>query len=310
MMYKTNFDFIVEKAHATAEPVRVAIAGADAENILLGAFQAQTEGFAEPILLGNKERIIAKLKDLSLFARQYTIIEVSDEENVVQAAIDLIKEGKADALMRGNVQTRDFLMPILDKDNALIEKGRLLSHITFLKIPDYPRILAVSDVTVVVEPNMSQRKQIIKNMVHTLQALGYERPNIALMTLIEKPTFHMKDTVEAQTIVREHTERPIADCELVGPIAYDLIISKEAARLKGFDCDLCGSFDGIITPNLLTGNTLVKAMQIHGHASSCGILVGANIPIAITSRSDPQEQSYLSLAACAALKNTSVEWKL
>ncbi|MCD8333054.1 MAG: hypothetical protein LUB60_02820, partial [Clostridiales bacterium] len=150
----------------------------------------------------------------------------------------------------------------------------------------------------------------IKNMVHTLQALGYDHPHIALMTLIEKPAFHMKDTVEAQTIVREHTERPIADCELVGPIAYDLIISKEAARLKGFDCDLCGSFDGIITPNLLTGNTLVKAMQIHGHASSCGILVGANIPIAITSRSDPQEQSYLSLAACAALKKTSVEWKL
>ncbi|MCD8231054.1 MAG: hypothetical protein LUD14_04395 [Clostridiales bacterium] len=192
----------------------------------------------------------------------------------------------------------------------MIASGRLLSHITLLKLPEYKRILAVSDVTVVVEPNMTQRKKIIQNMVNTLKALGYEHPNIAMMTLVEKPSFHMKDTVEAQTIAKEHREHPIADCELVGPIAYDLIISKEAARLKNFDCDLCGEFDGIITPNLLTGNTLVKAMQIHGHASSCGILVGANIPIAITSRSDPQEQSYLSLAACAALQKTSVEWKL
>ncbi|MCC8152450.1 MAG: hypothetical protein LIO96_13675 [Lachnospiraceae bacterium] len=309
-MYKTNFDFIVEKARASVTPVRVVIAGAEAENILLGAFQAEAEGFAKLILLGNENQIITMLKDLSLFSREYTIVNVPEEQNVVQAAIDLIKEGKADMLMRGNVQTRDFLMPILDRKNNLIEKGRLLSHITFLKIPEYRRILAVSDVTVIVEPNMNQRKKIVQNMVGTLTALGYEHPNIALMTLIEKPAFHMKDTVEAQTIVREHREHPIADCELVGPIAYDLIISKEAARLKGFDCDLCGEFDGIITPNLLTGNTLVKAMQIHGHASSCGVLVGANIPIAIISRSDPKEQSYLSLAACAALQKTAVEWSL
>ncbi|MCD8218348.1 MAG: hypothetical protein LUD01_10015 [Clostridiales bacterium] len=290
--------------------MRVAIAGAEAENILLGAFQAEAEGFAKLILLGNENQIITILKDLSLFSREYTIVNVPEDQSVVQAAIDLIKEGKADMLMRGNVQTRDFLMPILDRKNNLIENGRLLSHITFLKIPEYRRILAVSDVTVIVEPNMNQRKKIVQNMVSTLTALGYEHPNIALMTLIEKPAFHMKDTVEAQTIVREHKEHPIADCELVGPIAYDLIISKEAARLKGFDCDLCGEFDGIITPNLLTGNTLVKAMQIHGHASSCGVLVGANIPIAITSRSDPKEQSYLSLAACAALQKTAVEWSL
>ncbi len=307
-MFKTNFDFIVDKARAVARPIRVAIAGAEAENILLGAFQAESEGFAKLVLLGNKEHIIKMLKDLSLYSREYTIVDVPADTSVVQAAIDLIKDGKADMLMRGNVQTRDYLMPILDKSNALIEEGRILSHITFLKLPEYRRVLAVSDVTVIVEPNMGQRKKIIKNMVNTLKALGYERPNLALMTLIEKPAFHMKDTVEAQTIVREHNNHPIADCELVGPIAYDLIISKEAARLKGFDCDLCGEFDGIITPNLLTGNTLVKAMQIHGHASSCGVLVGAKIPIAITSRSDAKEQSYLSLAACAALQTTTVAW--
>ncbi|MCD8231025.1 MAG: hypothetical protein LUD14_04245 [Clostridiales bacterium] len=112
-MYKTNFDFIVEKARAASNPIRVVIAGADVENILLGAFQAEAEGFAKLILLGNEGRITTMLKDLSLFARKYTIVNIPDDQNVTQAAIDLIKEGKADVLMRGNVQTRDFLMPIL-----------------------------------------------------------------------------------------------------------------------------------------------------------------------------------------------------
>ena len=305
-MYKTNFDFVVEKAKA-GKPIRVAVAGADAENILLGAFQAEAEGFAELILVGNEAKIVEMLKNLSLRARKYTIVNVEEGKNVVQAAIDLIKEGKADVLMRGNTQTRDFLLPILDKENGLIRKDKLLTQITMMKMPDYDRILAISDVTIIPEPDINQRKHVIKNMAGTFKALGYEHPNIALLSLVEKPTFHMQDTVVAQQIVMDHHEKPIADCELVGPIAYDLIISKEAARLKSYDCPLCGEFDGIVTPSLLAGNLLVKVLQMHGRASSCGVIVGATIPIAITSRSDTEEQSFLSLAVCAALPEQEIE---
>ena len=306
-MYKTNFDFVVEKAKAVEKPIRVAIAGADAENILLGAFEAEAAGFAELILVGQENAIVKMLKDLSLLTRKYTIVNVEEGKDVVQAAIDLVREGKADVLMRGNTQTRDFLLPILDKENKLIRKDKLLTHITMMKLPDYGRILAISDVTIIPNPDINQRKHVIKNMAGTFKALGYEHPNIAILSLVEKPTFHMFDTVEAQEIVRDHTEKPIADCELVGPIAYDLIISKEAARLKNFDCPYCGEFDGIVTPSLLAGNLLVKTLQIHGHASSCGVIVGATIPIAITSRSDPKEQAYLSLAVCAALPEQEIE---
>lgn len=90
-------------------------------------------------------------------------------------------------------------------------------------------------------------------MVDMLKTVGYERPNIALLSMVEKVAFHMKDTIEAQELVREHCRHPIADCQLVGPIAYDLILSKEAARLKGYDCPLCGEFDGIVVPSLLAG---------------------------------------------------------
>lgn len=308
-MYKTNFDFVVEKAKALDKPIRVAIAGADAENILLGAFEAEAAGFAELILVGHEAKIREMLKNLSLVDRKYTIVNVDEDraEDIVQTAIDLIREGKADVLMRGNTQTRDFLLPIIDKKNGLIRKDKLLTHITMMKMPDYGRILAISDVTIIPNPDINQRKHIVKNMAGTFKALGYDHPNIALLSLVEKPTFHMHDTVEAQTIVHDHNEKPIADCELVGPIAYDLIISKEAARLKGYDCPLCGEFDGIVTPSLLAGNLLVKALQMHGHASSCGVIVGATIPIAISSRSDTKEQAFLSLAVCAALPEQEIE---
>ena len=306
-MYKKNFDFVVDKARAIEKPLRVVIAGADAENILLGAFRAEAAGFADPILVGDPDKITEMLKNLSLLSRDYKIVEERDYNKVVQKSIDLIREGKADVLMRGNTQTRDFLLPILDKENGLIRKDKLLTQITMMKMPDYDRILAISDVTIIPQPDINQRKHVIKNMAGTFKALGYEHPNIAILSLVEKPTFHMRDTVEAQEIVMDHNEKPIADCELVGPIAYDLIISKEAARLKNFDCPLCGEFDGIVTPSLLAGNLLVKTLQMHGHASSCGVIVGATIPIAITSRSDAEEQAFLSLAVCAALPEQDIE---
>ncbi len=300
-MYKTNFDFIVEKAQLLKNRLRVAIADAACENILRGAFEAEERGFVELILLGNQEEITTMLKDLCLITRKYTLIDVPEGKNVTQAAIDLIHEGKADVLMRGNVQTREFLLPILDGKNNLRESDRLLTQVTMLKVPGYDRILSISDVTVVVNPDVPQRKKIIQNMAGLLNVLGYEKPNIALLALTEQPAFHMPDTIEAQTIVRNQNERPFADATLVGPISYDLIVSKAAAKMKGYDCPLCGEFDGIVVPNLLTGNVLIKALQMNGHASSVGVVVGAKVPIALTSRSDTKERAFLSLCACAAM---------
>ena len=135
----------------------------------------------------------------------------------------------------------------------------------------------------------------------TLKAAGYEKPNIALLSMVEQVSFHMKDTVEAQELVKEHKSKPIADCNLVGPIAYDLILSKEAARLKGYDNPLCGDFDGIIVPSLLAGNLIVKCWQMHAQAQTCGVVIGAKVPVALTSRSDAKEVAFHSLAFCAAL---------
>ena len=299
--YAKEFDRVVEKAKAARKPMRVAIAGADAENILLGAFAAQEDGFVEPILVGSEDRIRPLLKELGLEDRPYELHGIDKGSNQVQYAIEMIRSGHADALMRGNTQTRDFLMPVLNKANHLVREDALVTHVVFLKVPGYPKLLAVSDVTLLINPNMETRREVVANMARALNVFDVQKPNIALLSLVETPSFQMRDTVEDETMVRQHAYRPIADCNLVGPIAYDLIMSKEAARLKGYDCPFCGEFDGIVVPNLISGNLMVKVLQRNAGATGCGILVGAKIPIAICSRADEPEQAYLSLAACAAM---------
>ena len=301
-----GFEEIVEKAKAVERPMRVAIAAADAENILRGAFQAQDAGFVEPILVGNVGKIRAVLETIGEAGRDVQIVDASGGDSSVQYAIEMINAGTADCLMRGNSSTRDFLMPVLNKSNHLIQPDVLVTHINFLKLPELRRMLAVSDVTLLINPPMDARKEVVKNMVKAFNAFGVQKPNIALLALVEKPSYQMRDTVEDQTMARENERRPFADCNLVGPIAYDLIVSKEAARLKGFDCPYCGEFDGIVVPNLATGNVMVKVLQQSAGASGFGVLVGAKIPIAITSRSDKPDQAFYSLAACAAMWGSGV----
>ena len=293
-----NFDQIVERAKQSFRKQRVVIAGADSENILLGAFEAQDAGFATPVLVGEAEKIEPMLERLGLKDKTYRLVATQPGEDVIQTAVDIVRRGEGDVLMRGNTQTRDFLMALLDKKNELRTDKRLV-QIDLVSMPEYPKLIAIGDVTVTIEPNLQQKKQIIRSMAETLEAVGYDKPNIALLSMVEEVNYHMKDTMEAQQLVRSHADTPIANCNLVGPIAYDLILSKEAARLKGYDQPLCGEFDGIVAPSLLAGNLIVKGWQMH--AKTCGVVVGAKVPVALTSRSDSKEVSFLSLAFCAAL---------
>ena len=297
-----NFDQIVERAKQSFRKERVVIAGADSENILLGTFEAQDAGFATPILVGEEEKILPMLKKLGLSDKPYRLVATQPGENVVQTAIDLINDGEGDVLMRGNTQTREFLMPLLDKENNLRTDERLI-HIDLVSMPEYPKLIAIGDVTVTIEPDLQQKKEIIRDMTEMLESVGYDQPNIALLSMVEKVSFHMTDTVEAQRLVMEHSQNPIANCNLVGPIAYDLILSKEAARLKGYENPLCGDFDGIVAPSLLAANLIVKCWQMHAQAKTCGVVIGAKVPVVLTSRSDDKEVPFLSLAFCAALKS-------
>lgn len=296
-----NFEGILERVPEMPRPMRVILAGSDGENMLRGIFAAQEKGLAQPVLVGDRARTITVLERFGLEREPYTMVDVPPGHNITQAAIDIVNSGDGDVLMRGNIPTRDFLMPVLDKSNHL-RTERLMSHVSLASLPEYPKLLAMSDMTIIIKPNMTQKKEIIRNMADALQAFGYEKPKFALLSLVEKVTFHMQDTVEAQRLVAEQKQRPFADCELWGPIAYDLILSKEACRLKNYECPYSGGgFDGIVAPDLSTANVLVKSWLIHAHAVTCGAVVGARVPIALTSRSANEEETYLSLVFCAVL---------
>ena len=299
--YAKEFQTIIEKARSLDRPLRVAVAGADVENVLKGLFAAEAEGWVKPILFGNYEKIRETLEKIGCTDRKYDIQPVADGTSPVRFAIEMINAGKADVLMRGNTQTRDFLMPVLNKVNHLLVKDALVTDIVMLKVPGYDRLLAISDVTLLIDPSADARVEVARNMVQVLKSFGIEKPNIALLAMVETPSFHMRDTVEAQTIVMHHKEEPLADCNLVGPITYDLILSKEAARLKHYDCEYCGEFDGIVVPELLAGNLIVKFAHTHFNSAGCGILVGSKIPVAISGRSESVEQAFLSLAGAIAL---------
>lgn len=296
-----NFDNIISRVPKRSAPLRVVLAGSDGENMLRGLFQAQSEGFVQPVLVGDRARTMVQLEKLGLINEPYTMVETAPGHDVSQAAIDVIRAGEGDILMRGNVTTRDFLIPVLHRENEL-RTDRLMSHVSLASIPEYPKLLALSDMTIIVNPNPMQKRAIIKNTADALKAFGYEHPKLALMALGEYVTFHIPDTIEAQRLVAEQKQKPFADCDLWGPISYDLIISKEACRLKNYDCPWSGGgFDGIIAQNLIAGNTLVKSWLIHAHATTCGAVVGARVPIALTSRSARAEESFLSLVFCAVL---------
>lgn len=296
-----NFDDIISQVPKPERPLRVILAGSDGENMIRGIFQAQEAGFVQPVLVGDRARTIALLEKLGLDREPYTMVDTPPGHNITQEAVDIIRSGDGDILMRGNIGTRQFLMPVLDRANGL-RTDRLMTHVSLVSLPEYPKLLALSDMTVIIKPSLEQKKAIIRNTADALKAFGYENPKLAMLALVEEVTFHMQDTVEAQRLVSEQARRPFADCELWGPIAYDLILSQEAARLKNYDCPYSGGgFDGIIAPDLSTANTLVKSWLIHAHAITCGAVVGARVPIALTSRSAAAEETELSLVFCAVL---------
>ena len=304
-IYEKEFDFVISRAKSLDRPARVVLAGADCENILKGVFEAEAQGFARPILVGNEDRITAMLKKLGLFERNYVISHVPDYEIntnyhvYMERALTIINDGLGDILVRGNTSTRNFLMPILDKKIG-IATG-LVSEVALIKVPYYDKVLALSDTSVCINPSEGQRKKIVKNICNVLEHLGIQRPKIGVLALVEKPSFHMRDTVEAQNIVRSHKIDPIADCELVGPIPWDLIVSKEAARLKHFDCPYCGEFDAVLMPNVMAGNTVMKVLGMSASVNACAVLAGTRVPTAIASRSSSAEEAYLGLCVAAAM---------
>ena len=304
MEYK-NFGEIVKKVkNERGVPLRRGIvAGAEDEHVLDAVFEARARGIAFPVLAGDEELVSSIVKSLGHGLDECEIVPVPGGENPAQRAVEVIASGGADFLIKGKLETRDLLKPVVDRKNNLRldrqnVKG-LMSHLAFFQIPGERKLISITDGGMVLYPDREMKKSIIFNAVETLGKMGYENPKVAVLCAVEKFNEKMRETVDALELAEANRRGEIPGCVVEGPISYDVAMRGEIAELKGYGSPNCGNFDVLVVPDITAGNLLGKALIINAGAKMAGIVVGANIPIVVTSRGAGAEEKFNSIALCA-----------
>jgi phosphate butyryltransferase len=302
MEYK-NFEELVKKAQSLPKQKRGIVAGAEDDHVLEAVFEARAKGIAFPLLAGDAKKITERVKALGFDADACKIVDVPSGENPAQRAVEVIAAGEADFLIKGRLETKDLLKPVVDRKNNLHldrpdGKG-LMSHLAFFQIPGEHKLIAITDGGMVVYPDLEMKKGIILNAVETLKNMGYEMPKVAVLCAVETLNEKITETVDANALAEANKRGEIPGCIVEGPISYDIAARADIAKLKGYESPNCGNFDVLVTPNLTAGNLLGKSLIISAHAEMAGIVVGAKIPIVVTSRGASASEKFHSIALCA-----------
>ena len=277
----------------------VAIASAADSHTIQAALNAYDNNISNPIFIGDINKIQDILKEKGREADEFKIIH---EDNILRTpyiATELVHKNEVNFIMKGFIDTSDFLRGIVDKATGL-RTDNLMSHISFLQIPNHPKLVAVTDGGMITNPDLEQKRQILQNSVRTLHNIGYENPKVAALTAVEKPNKAMPETLDAQTLQIESELGLFGNCVLEGPISYDIAVSKESARLKGFEGRYSGEYDIWLVPNISAGNLLCKALIYNARAKMAGIVVGAKVPLVLNSRSSTSEEKYYAMVLAAA----------
>lgn len=298
MEYK-SFDDLIKKVQNLDSKKKVAVVSAQDEHTLEAVFKAKKDNIVEPILIGNKKKIIEILSRLHESVLEESIINVESDSEAAEKAVELINENKADFIMKGKIQTADLLRAVVNKENGL-RTGKVMSHIVIHEIPTYHKLLAVTDGGMMMYPSLDEKKQILENAVSTFLALGYENPKVAVLAAVETVNPKMQESVDADMLKKLNIKGEIKNCIVEGPISYDLTMSKESASIKGFVSPVTGEADIIVVPNITVGNVLGKSLVYSAGAKMAGFIVGAKVPIVLTSRGSTSEEKYLSLALSAS----------
>jgi phosphate butyryltransferase len=297
MIFK-SLDEIIRSTGRTSNKKRLVVAGADESHTLEAVSNAKKEGLVTVHLVGNIERIKEILSDLGEDSAEYEILDGG--ENPSGVAVQLVREKRADILMKGNVQTAALIKSVLNKDQGIM-KGELLSHVLFVEAPAYHKIFAVTDSAIIPNPDLAQKKAILYNVVDAMNSLGYEKPKVAALTAVEVVNPKMQETLDASELKRLCEAGDIKNCIVEGPISLDIAFDKEAGEIKGFSSPVVGDPDILLMPNLLAGNIAVKTIKLFGQSTVAGLVLGATVPIVLTSRSTSAKSKYMSIALSAAI---------
>lgn len=298
MVYKT-FEELVEKLKASARAVRMAVAAAGDEHTIEAVLNARKEGIVSPILVGDKALIEAALAKFGATVPAEDIYDVPDIAESAKYAVQLVREGKANLLMKGKLDTSVMLRPVVNKETG-IGKGGVMSHFTAFEVPSYHKLLVPVDGGMVTYPTLEQKKAIIENTVGALRAMGYDEVKVGVLACVEKLNPKMPETVDADALKQMNLRGEITGCIVEGPISYDCAVSKEIADFKGFTSPVAGDVDVLIAPNIHAGNIMGKMLACTAGAKMAGFIVGAQVPIVLTSRGSTPLEKYNSIAIAAA----------
>ncbi len=298
-MSLTSFSQLIEQLKGRKSLKRVAVVAAADKHTLEALMMAQKDQVAIPILIGDAALIATYLEELNFPVQDAHIIDAASHDEAARRAVEMVNAGEADFIMKGLVETATLLRVIVSKESNL-RTGGIMSHLAFLEVPTYHKLLAISDAAFNTYPSLEQKRQIIENAVAAMTKMGIEEPKVAAMAAAEEVNPKLVESVEAAALKTMNQSGDLKGCIVEGPISYDLAINAEAAQIKRYFSPVAGNADLLVPPNLTAGNLMIKALLYSAGAKLAGFIVGAKVPVVLTSRSSTTEDKYLSVVLAAA----------
>lgn len=282
------------------EKRKLAVAAAADVPVLKAVKAAQEEGIIEPVLVGDQATIEKMAKEIGFDLGTARVINEPDTRDAGKRAVKLVRDGEAEALMKGNISTGPLLKAVLDKEIGL-RKGNTLSHIALFESPYYHKLLCVTDAAMNVAPEFAEKVDMINNAVEAFHKLGIEKPKVAVVGAVEVVNPKMEATMHGALLAQMNKRGQIKGCLVDGPLAYDNAVNEGAAHHKGIKSEVAGDADIILCPDINVGNVLYKSLNFTGGAVSAAVIMGAAAPIVLTSRADSDKAKHLSIALAAAI---------
>jgi len=280
------------------EPVVTAVAHPCEETALAGAMEAGEKGLITPILVGPEAKIREIAKRHGIDLGQTEIIDAAHSHESAAKAVELVRQGRAELLMKGSLHSDEMLGAVVARDAGL-RTARRLSHVFAMDVPTYHKVLLVTDAAINIAPTLEDKVDICQNAIDLANSLGIERPKVAILAAVETVTSKMPATIDAAALCKMADRGQITGGLLDGPLAFDNAISTEAARTKGIVSEVAGDPDILLVPDLEAGNILAKLLSFLANADSAGLVLGARVPIILTSRADSVRAR---IASCAVAK--------
>lgn len=303
---RAKYDRLIAAARATPA-IPTAVAHPCDETSLEGVVVAATAGMIEPILVGPEQRIRSIAEKLHLNIEPFQFVDLPHSHAAAAKSVELVRQGRAELLMKGSLHTDELLAEVTRRDTGLRSERRI-SHVFVMDVPTYPKPLFITDAAVNIFPDLEAKRDIVQNAIDLHAGLGLGPPKVAILSAVETVTPKIPSTIDAAALCKMADRGQISGGILDGPLAFDNAISPEAARVKGIRSEVAGQAQILIVPDLEAGNMLAKNLTFLSQADAAGIVLGARVPIILTSRAD-NVRTRMASCAVAVLYASSLRTK-